>query len=238
MPFRAASCCLTETPGPLEGVKRDPGFRAVMDRTFSARSMKVRAVMSDDFVAGIGQREGYLPLFNELDIRGQLHGREPVNQSLYLWSKTLLPAYILTLLGDRMEMAHSIEGRVPFLDHHVVEVLRSQPVSQKIRGMTEKFVLREAVRDVITDTIYRRQKHPFLTPPSTLNPDKRLNSFVQDTLTRQLRLRPPPSSIEEKSSSCSIVSTSWTTAQRTSIDQVLMLLVSVCVLHDRYNLAT
>ena len=73
----------------------------------------------------------------------------------------MLPGYILTMLGDRMEMAHSIEGRVPFLDHHVVEVIRSQPVSQKIRGMTEKYVLREAARDVISDTVYRRQKHPF-----------------------------------------------------------------------------
>jgi asparagine synthase (glutamine-hydrolysing) len=48
--------------------------------------------------------------------------------------------------------------------------------------MTEKFVLREAVRDVISDTVYRRQKHPFLSPPATLNPDQRLSSFVQDTL--------------------------------------------------------
>ena len=86
------------------------------------------------------------------------------------------------MLGDRMEMAHSIEGRVPFLDHHVVEVIRSQPVSQKIRGMTEKYVLREAARDVISDTVYRRQKHPFLSPPATLNPNDRLNSLVQDTL--------------------------------------------------------
>ena len=86
------------------------------------------------------------------------------------------------MLGDRMEMAHSIEGRVPFLDHHVVEVIRSQPVNQKIRGMTEKYVLREAARDVITDTVYRRQKHPFLSPPATLNPDQRLNALVQDTL--------------------------------------------------------
>ena len=71
---------------------------------------------------------------------------------------------------------------MPFLDHHVVEVIRSQPVNQKIRGMTEKFVLREAVRDVITDTVYRRQKHPFLSPPATLNPEQGLNALVQDTL--------------------------------------------------------
>ena len=57
-----------------------------------------------------------------------------MHQSLYLWSKTLLPNYILAMLGDRMEMAHSIEGRVPFLDHHLVEVIRSQPVTQKIRA--------------------------------------------------------------------------------------------------------
>ena len=98
-------------------------------------------------------------------MRGQLTGRAPVNQSLYLWSKTQLPNYILTVLGDRMEMAHSIEGRVPFLDHHVVELVRSLPVAQKIRGMTEKYVLREAARPVLTDTVYRRQKHPFSARP-------------------------------------------------------------------------
>ena len=60
--------------------------------------------------------------------------------------------------------------------------VRSQPVNQKINGMTEKYVLREAVRDVITDTVYRRQKHPFLSPPATLNPQGKLHALVQDTL--------------------------------------------------------
>src|SRR6185437_14274812 len=118
----------------------------------------------------------------DLDIRGQLAGRDPVHQSLYLWAKTMLPGYILTMLGDRMEMAHSVEGRVPFLDHRVVEVICSQPVSQKIHGMTEKYVLREAVRDVLTDTVYRRQKHPFLSPPATLNPKQKLSTLVNDML--------------------------------------------------------
>ena len=52
--------------------------------------------------------------------------------------KTGLLTYTLTVLGDRMEMAHSIEGRVPFLERHAVELIRSQPVNQKICGMTEK----------------------------------------------------------------------------------------------------
>src|SRR5207245_2066104 len=150
--------------------------------TFSARSAKMRDLLSGDFLEQFGAREGYHALLSDLDVRGQLAGRDPMHQSLYLWSKTMLPNYILIMLGDRMEMAHSIEGRVPFLDHHVVEVIRSQPVTQKIRGMTEKYVLREAVRDVISDTVYKRQKHPFLSPPATLNPQERLSTLVHDTL--------------------------------------------------------
>src|SRR5438045_8784983 len=120
-----------------------------------------------DFNEKYGQRDSYDALLSGIDVSGQLAGRDPVNQSLYLWSKTLLPGYILTMLGDRMEMAHSVEGRVPFLDHDVVEMIRSQPVRQKINGMTEKYVLREAVSDVINDTDYRRERHPILRPDAT-----------------------------------------------------------------------
>src|SRR5207344_917228 len=148
----------------------------------SSRAVKTRPLLSRYIIGRYGATEGAWPILDDLDVRGQLTGREPLHQSLYLWSKTVLCGYILTVLGDRMEMGHSIEGRVPFLDHHVAEVIASQPVNQKIRGMTEKFVLREAVRDVITDTVYRRQKHPFLSPPATLNPDEKLSTFVQDTL--------------------------------------------------------
>ena len=43
-------------------------------------------------------------------------------------------AVILTFLGDRMEMAHSIEGRVPFLDHHVAHYAARVPISMKLKG--------------------------------------------------------------------------------------------------------
>src|SRR5215467_16092777 len=128
----------------------------------------MQELFARDYWGKFGNRGGYQALFSSIDVRGQLTGRDPVHQSLYLWSKTVLPGYILTMLGDRMEMAHSVEGRVPFLDHHVVETIRSQPVNQKVRGITEKYVLREAAHDVITKTVYHRQKHPFLSPPATL----------------------------------------------------------------------
>jgi len=221
---------------PLENVKRLLGFVPSWMETFSARSAQMQAMFSGEFGTLIGMRHSYQPLFSDLDVRGQLAGRDPVHQSLYLWSKTVLPGYILNMLGDRMEMAHSVEGRVPFLDHHVVEVMRSQPVTQKIRGMTEKYVLREAVRDLITDTVYRRQKHPFLSPPATLNPRQKLSTFVQDTL-RSPVLGSIPFFDQQKVIALLDGLHGMEEGSRITNDQVLMTLVSACVLQDRFRLA-
>jgi asparagine synthase (glutamine-hydrolysing) len=222
--------------GPLGGVKQLLGFVPSWIETFSARSVKMRALQSGDFLESFGKREGYRALLSDLDVRGQLTGRDPLNQSVYLWAKTGLPNYILAMLGDRMEMAHSIEGRVPFLDHHVVEVIRSQPANQKIRGMTEKYVLREAVRDVISDTVYRRQKHPFLSPPATLNPEERLSAFVQDTLRGPV-LASFPYFDRRKVVGLLDSLHAMDEGSRVANDQVLMLVVSACVLHERFHLA-
>jgi len=223
-------------PGPTHGIKRLLGFVPSWIETFSARSVKTRALLSKDFLASYGDREGYRGVFSDIDVRNQLNGRDPLNQSLYLWAKTGLPNYILVMLGDRMEMGHSIEGRVPFLDHHVVEVIRSQPVNQKIRGMTEKFVLREAVRDVISDTVYRRQKHPFLSPPATLNPEQRLNTLVQDTLRGPVMASIPYFDQKKVVGLLDSLDT-MDEGARVANDQVLMLLVSACVLQERFHLA-
>jgi asparagine synthase (glutamine-hydrolysing) len=224
------------TTKPLDHVRRRLGFIPSWIETFAARAVKLEDLFSAEFVRDFGSRDSYGPLLNELDVRGQLCGRDPVHQSLYLWSKTLLPSYILTLLGDRMEMAHSIEGRVPFLDHRVVEVVRSQPVSQKINGMTEKYVLREAVRDVITDTVYRRQKHPFLSPPATLNPQGKLNAIVQDTL-RGTGLASVPFFDQKKVVDLLDRIDTMDEGSRVANDQVLMILVSACILQDRFALS-
>jgi len=173
---------------------------------------------------------------NDIDVPGQLAGREPLHQSLYLWSKTRLPNYILTLLGDRMEMAHSIEGRVPFLDHHLVEVIRSQPVTQKIRGATQKYVLRESVRDVVTDTVYRRPKHVFQSPPAMLRPQGRFGALVQDTL-RGPALASIPFFDQRKVVNLLDNLCSKDEGSCISNDHVLLILLSACVLQDRLRLS-
>jgi asparagine synthase (glutamine-hydrolysing) len=223
--------------GELATTRELLGFIPSWMETFSARAGKMQELMSEQFLSEHGEREGFRALLGDMDVRGQLSGRDALHQSLYLWAKSGLPTYILTMLGDRMEMAHSIEGRVPFLDHHVVEVIRSQPVNQKIRGMTEKFVLREAVRDVITDTVYRRQKHPFLSPPATLNPDQKLSGLVHDML-RGPTLKSIPFFDHKKVISLLDRLPTMDEGAQVANDQVLMLLVSACVLQEGFRLAS
>jgi asparagine synthase (glutamine-hydrolysing) len=134
-----------------------------------------------------------------------------------------------------MEMAHSIEGRVPFLDHKLVELIAQQPVNQKIRGMTEKYVLREAVRDVITDTVYRRQKHPFLSPPATLNPDETFSTYVHDTLRGPV-LRSLPFFDQKQVVDLLDRLPEMDAGAKTANDQLLMLMMSMCVLQEGFGM--
>lgn len=129
---------------------------------------RVRALMNDDLTAQFRRRDAYVELLDLPGAEDQLPGRHPLLQSTWLWAKTALANYILKTLGDGTEMPWSIEGRVPFLDHELFELMREAPLDLKIRGATEKFVLREAARDVLTDAVYRREKHPFDAPPLSL----------------------------------------------------------------------
>ncbi|WP_027998479.1 asparagine synthase (glutamine-hydrolyzing) [Sinorhizobium arboris] len=90
----------------------------------------------------------------------------PLHQAQYLESRFLLPGYILSSQGDRMAMAHGIEGRFPFLDHRLVEFAARLPPEMKLKGLVEKHVLREATKDLLPPAIGRRTKQPYRAPDS------------------------------------------------------------------------
>jgi asparagine synthase (glutamine-hydrolysing) len=83
-----------------------------------------------------------------------------------------LPHVILCAYGDRTEMAHSIEGRVPFLDHQLFEVARDIPVVHKIRGGVEKYIIRRIADDLIPKEIVERGKWPLSTQVPSMLPGK------------------------------------------------------------------
>jgi asparagine synthase (glutamine-hydrolysing) len=214
-------------------VRRALGFVPSWLEAHAAVATRLRGLFAAEFAAEFAGHDPYRDFLSGIDVAGQLADREPVNQSMYLWSKSGLPNFILAVLGDRMEMAHSVEGRVPFLDHHVVELVRDLPTVQKIRGMTEKFVLREAARPVLTPTVYRRQKHPFAAPPSAIAPGERLYEFMQETLRGPI-LASLPFYDRKKVVSLLDGLPALDIDARAAADPVLMILLSACCLHQCY----
>jgi asparagine synthase (glutamine-hydrolysing) len=233
---RVSSGLLMPQPGTtIDSVRRAMGYVPSQLETWKQIGTGLLSVVSEDFRHAFAERDTYRQLTNTLDVERQLAGRDVVNQSLYVWAKTMLPNYILSNLGDRMEMAHSVEGRLPFLDHHVVEAVAQMPVSMKINGMTEKWVLREAARPSITDTVYRRQKHPFMSPPATVQQDGKLFTMLQDTL-RGSPLDGPGIYDRERVVRMLDAVPTMDGAARNRMDSVLMWMGSICVLHERLEM--
>jgi asparagine synthase (glutamine-hydrolysing) len=223
-------------PPGFEAMRRRLGYMPSFLEATGGGGAKARGLLAEDYLAAVGaEREPFGTLLDGLDVRGQLTGRSPVNQSLYLWSKTALPNFILSVLGDRMEMAHSVEGRLPFLDHHVVETVRDFPVRAKIRGTVEKHVLREATRPLITDTVYRRQKHPFLAPPAAAALGGPLDELVQQTL-RGPALRNVPFYDAKRVTGLLDILPTLPPADRAPLDVGLMAMTSVCLLGELFHL--
>ncbi|RTE86936.1 MULTISPECIES: asparagine synthase (glutamine-hydrolyzing) [Gammaproteobacteria] len=101
-----------------------------------------------------------------------LKERHPLDKAQYVWIKTMLEGQILTWGGDRVDMANSMEARPAFLDHHLAEHAFKIPPHLRIRGNKEKWVLREAMKGLLPETLYKREKFAFMAPPAHTDPKK------------------------------------------------------------------
>lgn len=75
-----------------------------------------------------------------------------------------LSQYLLSSQGDRVAMAHSVEGRYPFLDYRVVEFASRLPARMKLRVLRDKHIVREAAKDWLPAEITHRPKRPYRAP--------------------------------------------------------------------------
>jgi len=170
----------------LETVRRRLGWVPSWIQAFSTMGQRTTELFRQEMAARVEGINPYEVALSRLPIEERIAGRDPLNQALYLWSRIHLPNFILTFLSDRMEMAHSIEGRVPFLDHKVAEYAAGIPIHMKINGMREKHILREATRDVLIPPVYGRQKHPFTTPPAKIGEDDAMLELFGDVFASSL----------------------------------------------------
>ncbi len=91
----------------------------------------------------------------------------PQGRDQYVEAHTLMSGYLLSSQGDRMAMAASIEARFPFLDHRVIEFANRLPPQLKLRGLTEKYILKKAMQRELPPSITKRTKQPYRSPDSS-----------------------------------------------------------------------
>ena len=94
----------------------------------------------------------------------ELERWSPLAQDQHIEIRSLLSSYILCSQGDRMLMAHSIEGRFPFLDVNVAKLAATLPPSYKLRVLDEKHVLKRMAKDLLPKEILARPKQPYRAP--------------------------------------------------------------------------
>lgn len=87
----------------------------------------------------------------------------PINNILNL-DQNLYLSEDLLVKEDRATMAHSLEGRVPFLDHRIVDFANSLPVNYKLKNGTSKYILKKTFENYIPQSILKRKKRGFGVP--------------------------------------------------------------------------
>ncbi|MGE3465557.1 MAG: asparagine synthase (glutamine-hydrolyzing) [Pyrinomonadaceae bacterium] len=146
-----------------------------LGRTFLSRESDIENLFFDNF--GVFPKRFQKDLFSKRT-RGRIADLDPytrqnawlakcdaedvLDQLLYADTKTYL--HELLMKQDQMSMAASIESRVPFLDHKLVEFAARMPRELKLRGGTTKWILREAMKGILPSAILDRPKMGFPVP--------------------------------------------------------------------------
>ncbi|MFW6139185.1 MAG: asparagine synthetase B family protein, partial [Spirochaetota bacterium] len=109
---------------------------------------------------------------HNLNIEEELLGRlspagttwDMLSRAQWLEYTTLLSGYLLSSQGDRMLMAHSVEGRFPFLDCSLVDFANGVPPQHKLFALDEKHLLKIGFSDLLPPSILQRPKQPYRAP--------------------------------------------------------------------------
>jgi asparagine synthase (glutamine-hydrolysing) len=142
---------------------------------------KLKMFFSDAVNSEIGGDDGFSKVRSRLP--QSYSSWDSFRQAQYLETKFLLPGYILSSQGDRVAMAHSVEGRFPFLDHRVVEFASRLPVSLKMKVLNEKYLLKRCAAGLIPPSVLKRHKQPYRAPEacSFLQPSAR--EYMEELLS-------------------------------------------------------
>jgi asparagine synthase (glutamine-hydrolysing) len=156
----------------LHNISLDPIDRYLDSLSFFTKIAK-HALYTSDFRHQLKNDAQVVLQFNEY--ASKVTTDDPLDQLLYIDSKTYLPGDILTKV-DRMSMAASLEVRVPLLDHKLIEFVTRIPGWMKLDGVQTKYLFKKAIKDLVPAEILNRPKQGFGVP-------------IQEWINKQLRER-------------------------------------------------
>jgi len=129
------------------------GGAVVYDETFKPRVLSKQLLERVNGLSSLHVVEGYLK-----HIERERPDSDFLARMTYLELKLRLPELLLMRV-DKITMATSVEARVPFLDHHLVEYALALPRSLKVQGVSGKHILKRALEDVLPrDLLYERKR--------------------------------------------------------------------------------
>jgi asparagine synthase (glutamine-hydrolysing) len=178
----------------VAGLSRGPGFRRALrcvarsgdfaDAYMSLVSVfdesEVKSLLTPELAARLKNTEPATAVIERI-----LKDRTEMpllDQLMHIDIETWLPNDVL-LKADKMSMAHSLEARVPFLDHEFAEFCASIPPRLKIRWLKEKYILRQAMKGLVPDEIRRRRKHGFTVSLKPWLNDDGATGLIPETLS-------------------------------------------------------
>jgi asparagine synthase (glutamine-hydrolysing) len=199
-----------------------------------AQAMELlRSILQLDFLTQFADYDPYRHFIAHLDWRGQILGRERAKQLIYIWLRSIFAGYHMA--ADRLDMAHSVEVRLPFLDHHLFEYASQIPIDRLAPNGQRKHLLRQAVRPFITEETYRGIKKPFYAPPSALRQNSRMHQLTQDTLRSATMAASP---FFDQSRLIALLD-QYATApdgMPALLDPLLMMILSLCFIEEKFEL--
>jgi asparagine synthase (glutamine-hydrolysing) len=193
----------------------------------------LRSLCSPDLLREFEGYDIYHAYYRSCDKRAGISAWPPARQLTYLWLHSLFVNYHLA--ADRLDMAHGVEVRLPFLDHVLFEYAQQLPVSVLADPSRDKVLLREAVRPYVSPDVYSRAKKPFWAPPSGARHGNPLHELVQDTL-RGTGVSAVP--FLDRSAVVRLLDTLADLGgeEEAGVDSLLLLLTSISVLQERFRL--
>lgn len=177
-PALATHTRIGQTSPWLSRVTRLIGVPSVAVGALADRFDLVRSVLSLDLRAEMRDFDPCQQLHRSLDLPTSFRRWEPLQQVTYVWLRSLFAGYHMA--SDRLDMAHAVEVRLPFLDHKLFEFACQIPSA--IHTRKNKHVLREAARAVVPENVYHGVKRPFVAPPAVTIDGNPMHDMVQDAL--------------------------------------------------------